>query len=218
MRQSFALIFAAVLLIGAPAFGSTWIDFAGISPSTLPMTIDYPGGSVTVSEVSAPAVGTPQLFQYAPGVGSQGSQNVDGGVKMGIADTGTGIDQWEIKMVFSQSQTITVFNTETYTDFEDTILTSDGDWTQLNGSSLLSVTGLGSNTIALTGVNGPTGPFGYGDWTTTTTTLDEIYELDETAGGTAGNGIEIAVPEPASASLLGLLSVAVLGRRRAKSS
>ena len=112
---------------------------------------------------------------------------------------------WAVQFLFSQPQQITVHNLETYTNFEDTILTSGSPWTQVDGSSLLNVTGLGTDTISLKGVNGPTGPFGYGHWTTSTTILDMTYILDETAGGTAGNGIDISVPEPTSILMVGLL-------------
>ncbi len=197
------------------AFATTWIDFAGISSiSSLPINITYPGGTVTVSQASSPVAGSATLSQYVPGVGNQGSESPTGGLLMGISDTGSSIDTWEVQMVFSQPQFITINNTETYTNFEDTILTSQNPWTQVNGSSLLNVSGLGSDTISLVGINGPTGPFGYGHWSTTTTQLDMTYLLDETAGGTAGNGIEIAVPEPASVSVFGLACAGLLARRR----
>jgi hypothetical protein len=178
------------------------------------MTINYGGGTVTITELSAPTVGTPILTQYIPSPGTNGAESTTGGVQMGIMNTGTGNDSWEIQLAFSQNQQITVHNLETYTNFEDTILSSNNPWTQLDGSTSLNITGLGTNTISLKGVNGPNGPFGYGHWSTTTTILDMTYILNETAGGTAGNGIDIAVPEPTSISLLGFLCTPLLTRRR----
>jgi hypothetical protein len=69
----------------------------------------------------------------------------------------------------------------------------------------------------MVGANGASGPFGYGYWSTTTANLFMTYTLNETAGGSAGNGLAIAVPEPASLSLTALLcAAATLPRRRSR--
>jgi len=208
-------IFIFALCFASASARAEWIDFAGISPTALPQTFDYSTGSVTVSEVSAPAAGTAQLFQYIPSSGTNGYESPTGGVKMGIDDKGSGTDSWEIEFTFSQPETIIVHNTETYCNFEDTTLQSDNDWTQINGSDNLSVTGLGTDSISLVGVYGASGPFGYGHWTTTTTHLYMSYALDNGTGSSAGNGLEIQVPEPATASLAALIcGIAFLRRRR----
>jgi len=120
----------------------------------------------------------------------------------------------QIKIAFSQPQQITVHNLETYTNVEDTTLQSYGVWTQVDGSPNQVVTGLGSSTISPDGANGASGPFCYGHWTTTTTACFMTYEFNETAGGSAGNEIDIYVPEPALMSVGALLFTGMFARRR----
>jgi hypothetical protein len=209
---AFAFALAAVPAISC----AQWIDFNGISPGALPMTINYGDGSVTVSQISSPPAGSTELESFTPGIGKQGSQSPVGGLKMGIHDTGSGADSWEIELAFSQPTPITINNTETYTDFEDTTLQADNPWTELSGSSNLIVSGVGTDTISLVGANGASGPFGHGQWTTTTTDLFMSYQLHEAAGGDAGNGIEIYVPEPSTIALLPLIAGICSIRRRSR--
>jgi len=207
-------IFVLSVCLACTSARAEWIDFSGISPTALPMTFDFSTGSVTVTEISAPAAGTAQLFNYIPSPGTNGYENPVGGVKMGILDKGSGTDSWEVEFTFNQPETITVHNTETYCNFEDTTLLSDNDWSQIDGSSNLSVTGLGTKTISLVGAYGASGPFGYGHWTTTTTDLFMTYALDNGTGSSAGNGLEIQVPEPAMGTMaLAICGVALMGRR-----
>jgi hypothetical protein len=210
--------FCILVVLGVCSFSSStfgqYINFSGISVAALPMTINYGSGTVTISEISKPSVGDPSLTDYLPSPGTNGYQSPTGGVKMSISGTGSGPDIWQVKMAFSKAESITVHNTETYCNFEDTTLQSDGNWTQLDGSAALVVNGLGTNTISLVGANGAAGPFGYGHWSSTTSNLYMSYQLNETPGGSAGNGIEIAVPEPASLGLFSLTSLSLLMRRR----
>src|ERR1700734_3690028 len=69
MRTAFSAVFVAYFLACNSSLGD-WIDFSGISPASLPMTINYDSNTVTISQVSAPAVGTPQLEQYLPSPGT----------------------------------------------------------------------------------------------------------------------------------------------------
>jgi len=217
LQLAWTTVLAGVFWACPPAFGD-YISFSGISASALPTTINFGLGTVTISEVSAPSAGTPQLEQYIPNPGTNGYESPIGGVKMGILDTGGGPNSWTVEFAFSQPQQIIVHNMETYTDFEDTTLTSYGVWTQIDGSPNLVVTGLGTSTISLVGANGASGPFGYGHWMTTTTDLFMTYELDEASGGNAGNGIDIYVPEPTSMSLTVLLcACGLVPRPRRKS-
>ncbi|HEX8323380.1 MAG TPA: hypothetical protein VF595_05645, partial [Tepidisphaeraceae bacterium] len=177
MRLFFLVLGVCCAMFGVstPASAAVWIDFSGISPATLPKTINYSGGTVTVSATSSVFGGTPVLERYGLGVGIEGQESPTGGVRMGISNTSPGLNSWQIRLAFSQSQAITVRNIETYTNFEETLLQSDGVWTQVDTSPLLRVGGLGLNTLSLTGTNGPNGPFGYGHWSTTTTNLYMTY-------------------------------------------
>jgi hypothetical protein len=216
MRVPILFIVAVVCTVCAPGFAQ-YISFSGISEVNLPQTFDFGSNTVTVSQVSGPAVGIPSLIQYIPSPGTNGYDSPIGGVKQSILGTGEGPDSWELKFAFSQVEQITVHNTETYCNFEDTTLQSDNAWTQMQGSPNLVVNGLGTTSISLVGAYGAAGPFGYGYWSTTTSNLFMTYQLNETPGGSAGNGLEIAVPEP---SMLGVvISAAAVGlmlRRRGR--
>lgn len=112
-------------------------------------------------------------------------------------------------------------NCETYTNYERTFLNSNGTpWQGSSTSSSLVVTGLGTSSLALQGVNGNEGPFGYGDWTTTASVVDLGYGI--VFGGppqfpnAQANGVEIAVvPEPGGIgyALFSLVAAAVCRRR-----
>ncbi|HEY1687130.1 MAG TPA: hypothetical protein VGG19_20385 [Tepidisphaeraceae bacterium] len=205
MFGRFSILFSLGLIISMipDASSAQWIDFSGISSNALPMTIDYGSGSVTILQISAPPVGTTELESFSPGLGKQGSKSSVGGLKMGIHDTGSGPDSWEIELAFNQPTPVTINNSETYCDFEATTLQADNPWTQLsNSSSDLIVSGVGTDTISLVGANGASGPFGYDQWTTTTTDLFMSYQLNEASGGDAGNAIEIYIPEPSELALV----------------
>jgi hypothetical protein len=213
------LLIAIVAVVGfscAPTFAQ-YINFSGLSAASLPQTFNFGTGTVTVSEISAPAVGTASLAQYLPNPGQNGYDSPTGGLKQSILDTGTGPDSWELKFAFSQVENLSVHNLETYCNFENTTLQSDNAWTQTQSAAPnLLVNGLGTTTISMVGANGASGPFGYGYWSTTTANLFMTYTLNETAGGSAGNGLAIAVPEPASLSLTALLCATALPRRRSR--